>query len=170
MRHLNPSWINSRLIAIALTVVLSMLLIMSLIMMVLEGHVIDYLRDVHRVSESVIVLFSIFNWLFAIFMVYTGISLIYTYGPSMHRRIPFINVGAIIATIFSLITSLGFSFFINNFGRYNEIYGSIGALIVMMTWIQFNSFILLVGFELIASISVHHIRQKSKAKNQIIQH
>ncbi|MGB4837573.1 MAG: YihY/virulence factor BrkB family protein [Saprospiraceae bacterium] len=164
------SWINSRLIAIALTVVLSMLLIMSLIMMVLEGHVIDYLRDVHRVPESVIVLFSIFNWLFAIFMVYTGISLIYTYGPSMHRRIPFINVGAIIATIFSLITSLGFSFFINNFGRYNEIYGSIGALIVMMTWIQFNSFILLVGFELIASISVHHIRQKSKAKNQIIQH
>lgn len=47
-----------------------------------------------------------------------------------------------------------FSFFINNFGRYNEIYGSIGALIVVMIWFQVTSFILLVGFELNASIAV----------------
>ena len=92
-------WYISRLIAIGLTVVLTLLLIVSLIMLVLEGHVITYLRDVIRFSDVLIFLFSVFNWFFAIFLVYTGISLIYTLGPSMHRRIPFINVGALIATI-----------------------------------------------------------------------
>lgn len=159
-------WYISRLIAIGLTVVLTLLLIVSLIMLVVEGHLIEYFRDVIKFSEVVIFLFSVLNWFFAVFLVYTGISLIYTLGPSMHRRIPFINVGAVIATILSLITSLGFSFFINNFGRYNEIYGSIGALIVMMIWIQFNSFILLVGFELNASISVHKLR-KRKALSKV---
>ena len=155
-------WYISRLIAIGLTIVLTLLLIVSLIMLVLEGNVMTYLRDVVRFSDLFIFIFTLFNWFVAVFLVYTGISLIYTLGPSMHRRIPFINVGAMIATILSLITSLGFSFFINNFGRYNEIYGSIGALIVMMVWIQFNSFILLVGFELNASISVHkHKRRKN---------
>lgn len=159
-------WYISRLIAIGLTVVLTLLLIVSLIMLVLEGHVITYLRDVIRFSDVLILLFSLFNWFFAVFLVYTGISLIYTLGPSMHRRIPFINVGALIATILSLITSLGFSYFINNFGRYNEIYGSIGALIVIMVWIQFNSFILLVGFELNASISVHKLKKRKELSSQ----
>lgn len=156
-------WFYTRLVAIALTVILSLLLIVSLVMMVVENKVMDYISNVYHVSDSLLVSFSIFNWVFAVFMVYTGISLIYTFGPSMHRRIPFINIGSTIATLFSLLTSLAFSYFINNFGRYNEIYGSIGALIVMMVWIQFNSFILLVGFELNASISVHKtIRFKKK--------
>ena len=158
-------WFYTRLVAIALTVVLSLLLIVSLIMMVVEGKVMDYLSHVYHVSETLLLSLSIFNWIFAVFMVYTGISLIYTFGPSMHRRIPFINIGSILATLFSLLTSLGFSYFINNFGRYNEIYGSIGALIVMMVWIQFNSFILLVGFELNASISVHRTIRYKRKKN-----
>lgn len=149
------AWWKTRLIALALTVVLSLLLILSLIMMVVEGKVMTYLRNVYHISDGLLTTVSIFNWTFSIFMIYTGISLIYAFGPSMHRRISFINVGSIIATVLSLLTSLGFSYFINNFGRYNEIYGSIGALIVMMIWIQFNSFIMLVGFELNASLAVH---------------
>lgn len=158
------SWLYSRLIAISLTVVLTFLLIISLVMMVVENKVMDYLKEIYHISDGLLFSFSLLNWIFAIFMVYTGISLIYTFGPSMHRRIPFINVGSLIATVFSLLTSLGFSYFINNFGRYNEIYGSIGALMVMMVWIQFNSFILLVGFELNASISVHRTIRYKKLK------
>ncbi len=161
-------WWRTRLVAIALTVILSLLLIISLIMMVVEGKVMNYVANVYHVSEVILTLVSIFNWLFAVFMVYTGISLIYTFGPSMHRRIPFINIGSIMATMLSLLTSLGFSYFINNFGRYNEIYGSIGALIVMMVWIQFNSFIMLVGFELNASLAVHKTQRYLK-KNKIME-
>jgi len=148
-------WLKTRLIALALTIVLSLLLIISLVMMVVESEVISYLRTEFNIADSLLISVSIINWIFAIFMVYTGISITYTYGPSMYRRIPFVNVGSLLATFLSILTSVGFSYFINNFGRYNEIYGSIGALIVMMVWIQFNCLILLMGFELNASIAVH---------------
>jgi membrane protein len=62
------------------------------------------------------------------------------------------------------LTSLGFSYFINNFGKYNEIYGSIGALMVTMVWIQLNSFILLVGFELNASLAVKKTEYRNLKK------
>jgi membrane protein len=111
-------------------------------------------------------LVSLVNGCFSIVLIYTGISLIYTLGPSMHRRINFINIGSITATFFSLLTSLGFSYFINNFNRYNEVYGSIGALIVIMIWIQFNSFILLVGFELNASLAIQKtMKYKERLKS-----
>ena len=162
-------WIKTRLIALALTIVLSLLLIVSLIMMVVESKVIEYLKTELLIADSLLISVSIFNWLFAVFMVYTGISITYTYGPSMYRRIPFINVGSLLATFLSLLTSLGFSYFINNFGRYNEIYGSIGALIVMMVWIQFNCLILLIGFELNASIAVHKTSRYLKKQKEMAQ-
>ncbi|MFN8339795.1 MAG: YhjD/YihY/BrkB family envelope integrity protein, partial [Saprospiraceae bacterium] len=58
-------------------------------------------------------------------------------------------------------------YFINNFGRYNEVYGSIGALMVVMIWIQLNSFILLLGFELNASLAIKktEIYLKKKGKH-----
>ncbi len=65
------NWLQSRLIAIALTLVLSLLLIISLILMILESSVKDYLREVYKISESYLLAFGVFNWFFAIFMVYT---------------------------------------------------------------------------------------------------
>jgi membrane protein len=159
-------WWKTRLIAIGLTVVLSVLLIVSLIFMVVEGKVLNYLHDTYDISSWILNLVSLVNWCFSIVLIYTGISLIYTLGPSMHRRINFINIGSITATFFSLLTSLGFSYFINNFNRYNEVYGSIGALIVIMIWIQFNSFILLVGFELNASLAIQKtMKYKERLKS-----
>ena len=73
----------------------------------------------------------------------------------MYRKTGFWSPGAILATILSLATSFGFAFFINNFSKYNEIYGSIGALIIIMIWLQLNAYILLIGFELNASIAVN---------------
>ncbi len=132
--------------------------------MVVEGKVMDVLKNAYHIPDIILVSVSIFNYIFSIFMVYTGISLIYTFGPSMYRRISFINIGSIIATVLSLLTSLGFSYFINNFGKYNEIYGSIGALMVTMVWIQLNSFILLVGFELNASLAVKKTEYRNLKK------
>ena len=57
-------------------------------------------------------------------------------------------------TILAVLTFWGFSFYINNFGNYNKIYGSIGTLIVLMIWLYLNSLIILIGFELNASIDL----------------
>jgi len=157
--------IRKRIIAIALTIILTILLIMSLAMLVAESKIFGYLRAQYAMPEALLLLFTLVKWTVAIALVYTGITIIYAYGPSMYRKVRFINVGSVIATFLSLLTSLGFSFFINNFGRYNEIYGSIGALIVAMIWIQLNSFILLVGFELNASIAINRDINYKRSKN-----
>ncbi len=57
-----------------------------------------------------------------------------------------------IVTLFIIITSIAFSYYIDNFSQYNKIYGSIGTLIIILLWIYFNAIILLTGFELDASI------------------
>ena len=58
------------------------------------------------------------------------------------------------ATGLAVLTSLGFTYYINNFSSYNKIYGSIGTLIVVMIWLYLNSLIILIGFELNASIEL----------------
>jgi membrane protein len=149
-----PWWIT-RLIAMALTGVLTLLLILSLIIVVVQNKIVEAIQYIFEIPDFLTFFIPVINWTMAVGLIYTGISIIYRYGPSMHRRISFFNVGSILATILSLSTSLIFSSFINNFGKYNEIYGSIGALIVMMVWIQLNSYIILIGFELNASLAVH---------------
>jgi membrane protein len=91
---------------------------------------------------------------------YSTFSTIYRYGSSARRRIHFFNPGAMLGTLLSLLTSSGFSFYVDNFGSYNKVYGSIGTLIVLMIWLQLNCMILLIGFELNAGIAVIRARRK----------
>lgn len=159
------TWWRSRLIAIALTLILLILMIVSIVITVVESKIIEWFRLDLGIPEGLLSLASFFNWIISIMLIYTGVSLIYTFGPSMYRRIRFVNIGSIFATIFTLLASLGFSYFINNFGRYNEIYGSIGALMAMMVWIQLNSLILLIGFELNSSLLIQISKNKRVNKN-----
>lgn len=68
----------------------------------------------------------------------------------MHTN--FISPGVLLSTTLIIITSILFAWYINNFGRYNKLYGSIGSIIVILIWIYYNSIMLLIGFELDASI------------------
>jgi membrane protein len=151
----NRSYFKKRLVAVSLTILLSILFIGSFILLIIGNIILAYLSEELSLANSSIWLISLIKSLVAIMLLYTGITIIYKYGPSFKKRIPFINPGSILATVLSIITSFGFSYFINNFGRYNELYGSIGALIVIMLWLQFNAFVILIGYELIASIAVN---------------
>ena len=92
------------------------------------------------------------EWLALLFLFYIGISILYYFGPAKKKYFRFFSAGSIFATVLTVLASAAFAFFINNFSQYNKLYGSIGAIIVILLWLYFNSFILLVGFELNASI------------------
>ena len=100
----------------------------------------------------------------AYFCVFTfiSISILYYYGPADKSGWKFLSAGSITATILSVITSLVFSYYVDNFSKYNELYGSIGTLLVILLWMYFNSIILLLGFELNASIMSAKDKQKLK--------
>lgn len=146
---------QNRLIALILTVVLAAILFIATVVVVMGRTMINMLLEIFSISGVASILLIGFKWLIVVILFYSVITLIYRYGPSTFRPLKLINPGAIVATVFSMLASVGFSFFINNFDRYNEIYGSISALIVILIWIQLNAFIVLAGFELNASIIVN---------------
>jgi len=148
------SYIKNRILAIALTMLVVGIFITSMLMIIFGSPLLQLLIDkLHLGSYSALV-FNFAKWWIVILIIYLGVTLIYRYGSAMKERITWINTGAILATVLSIATSLIFSFFINSFGKYNEIYGSIGALIVLLLWIQINVFVVLIGFEINAGIAV----------------
>ncbi len=149
------TYFKKRWVAFLLTLVLGSLLILSLVFIILGKPIIGYTLDLLEISKYGTIILLLFRWLFVVFIIYLGITIIYRYGPSMYKKIPFWNPGSLVAATLSILSSVAFSYFIDNFGRYNELYGSIGALIVIMLWLQINAFILLIGFELNTSIAVN---------------
>ena len=156
--------IKSRGIAILLTFLLALLLVVSVILIILGNHAIDLLSEYIRLDFFAKYSLYAVKWFVIVGLFYTSIAIIYRYGSSMYRKFPYFTTGTTLACILSILTSVLFSFYVDNFGAYNKFYGSIGTVIVIMIWIQLNAFILLVGFELNASIAVNR-----DLKNRIVE-
>lgn len=154
-----------RWMAIKLNSLLILLLLISVSLMVAQstlfGRLLAYLHVTDATTRFFIILV---RWIIIILLFFTIISIIYTLGPAIKKRWKFISAGSTLATALIILSTLGFSYYVNNFSSYNRIYGSIGSVIVLMTWIYINSFVLLIGFELNASIDM--IRQESEAEKE----
>ena len=149
-----PGW-KKRFIAIGLTVQMGVLLLASVVLIILGNHIITWLYDFVEISRFAATSLEVFRWFVTIGLFYFSIAFIYRYGAALYSRFKWLTPGATLATILSIVSSLAFSFYVEYFNTYNKVYGSIGTIIVLMLWIQINCFILLVGFELNASIAVN---------------
>lgn len=149
------SWLKRRAIAMTLTVVISIALLVAIIIMIAGQGVIGYIQNhLNSKSHFWIYLIILSRWLIIVSIFFVSISMLYRYGPSHKLKWNFLNPGSILATGLAVLTSLGFTYYINNFSSYNKLYGSIGTVIVVMLWLYLNSLILLIGFELNASIDL----------------
>ena len=148
----NESIIKHQLLSILLTVVISALVFLTIILIIFGKTTITYLVDFQLISQNKIVFLNIAKWIILIFMLFVGITTIFNIGPAIKSKIKIFSPGAILATLFIILTSIVFSYYIDNFSQYNKIYGSIGTLIIILLWIYFNAIFLLIGFELNASI------------------
>jgi len=89
-----------------------------------------------------------------VLLLFFGNAFIYKYAPLIKEKWSLMSPGALLSTLLMLITTLGFSYWVNHFSSYNKIYGSIGTVLVVMTLVYINALILLIGFELNVSIEV----------------
>jgi membrane protein len=95
---------------------------------------------------------------------YFCIAFLYRYGAATYRRFSFFSPGTTLATLLCILSSWAFSFYIDEFNRYDsyaKFYGSITTIIIVMLWIQINALVLLIGFELNASIAVNSDRLRA---------
>lgn len=149
------SALRRRLVAIQLTFVVGGIFLASIAIIVLGRVFMDTLLNWAQMDYGRYQLVLMLRWVAIIALFYTGISATYRFGPSFKRKIRFLSPGATLATILSILSSIVFSYYVNRFGQYNELYGSLGALIILMLWMQINSFIILIGYELNASIRIN---------------
>ena len=162
MSFLQRTGLQKRLVAVKLTFLLAFILIGSVILIILGNAILNVIFGLFDADWITKMFVFLFRWVVILLLFYMGISTIYREGSALRRKIRFINPGAILATGLSILTSIGFSFYVDNFNAYNKVYGSIGTLIVLLIWLQINCFILLIGFELNASIAVNRDMRSAK--------
>ncbi len=151
------SWLKRRWIALVLTILIALSLFVAIFIMVLGEAVISFIKfSFNSKGKFWIYPIMISRWGIVIILFFVTVSILYRYGPAHRRKWKFLSPGSILATFLAVLTSLIFTFYINNFAAaaYNKLYGSIGTLIVVMLWLYLNSLIILIGFELNASIDL----------------
>lgn len=146
------SFLKTRLIATILTFTLAFVLFLAVLLLIIGQFFITALQSYIFLEDFVVYLIVVLRFVVVFIIFLTGISCIYYLAPAVHDRWRFFSFGSFIATLLSLAVSYGFSFYINNFATYNKLYGSIGALIAIMIWLFILSVVLLIGFEINASI------------------
>ena len=155
------SILKQRFLSLFITFTLTIILICTIALIIFGQFIINYLIEYEFINSNEKILFNLAKWFILISMLFLGISTIFNLGPSLKNKWRTFSPGAIFSTVFIIVTSLGFTYYIDNFGQYNKIYGSIGTLIIILLWIYFNAIILLTGFEINASI----INAKKKLNN-----
>lgn len=149
-------FMHQRWRAIRLTLLLIVLVVVSISLLLLgKNELIYVLKNVFHFKRSErIIWWNGTRWVTIITLLYFGIAFVYKYAPSLKKRWNLLSPGAILATTLTLLTTLLFSYWVNNFAAYDKVYGSIGTVLILMLLIYFNSLILLIGFELNVSITL----------------
>ncbi|MFN9501883.1 MAG: YihY/virulence factor BrkB family protein [Chryseotalea sp.] len=154
----NRGFFIMRLIATGLTLNLAFALFLAVILLIVGQLVLDYilghLQEFHWLNLDNYTVYMILALRFiVIFLVFFfSISSIYYFAPAVHYGWRFFSFGSILSTLGIMGVSYGFSYYVTNFGSYNKVYGSIGALIALMVWVQLVTIVLLFGYEINASI------------------
>lgn len=124
-------------------------------LIIAQGAVLKFVFEAFGITNKrVLSIADITRWLLIGLLFFSMLSVIYRFVPATTRKWKFITAGSIFATVLMILITILFSYFVNNFGNYNKIYGSVGTIIVLMLSVYFYSFILLIGFELNASIRI----------------
>jgi membrane protein len=147
------SWMERRAIAAFLVIIMFVLMVTAISLIIFSRSAINLLEYKEIIQKSLtLYIFRIGKWIVIIALIYSALSFLYWLGPSRKMKWKFYSAGSSLASVLVILTSLIFSFIINNFGQFNKFYGSIGTLMVILLWLYLNSIALLIGFELNASI------------------
>lgn len=158
------AWYEVRAVSAVLVITIFVFASVAIALITSSETVLNYLvvNQILKVGITYYML-VVGKWIITISFFYFTIALVYYMAPAKRSKFMFFSPGATLATILGIILIVGFSYYINNFSQYNSIYGSIGTLIIVLMWFQLNSLVMLIGFELNASIgSLKQISETEK--------
>ncbi|MDX1463105.1 MAG: YihY/virulence factor BrkB family protein [Marinirhabdus sp.] len=155
---INRNFFRQYGIAILVSILLALLLLITVGVILYGEYIIGSLKGSNYISNDVFWITALQFTVFVI-MIYVVIATLYYYGTKEGKESRFLSIGAVVTTLLFLLTTYLFTIYINNFSNYNELYGSIGAILIMMLYIWINANLLLLGFEL--NISLQRLKDQN---------
>ncbi len=146
-------WWSQYIAAIFMLFIFTMALTLAIAILTGGQELINYLNRIDIIRDKFLVfLLTISKWILTLTTFFFAFSFLYYMAPARKTKWRFISAGGTLATVLSIIGIIGFKYYINNFSQYNKLYGSIGTLLAVLFLMYIMSLILLIGFELNASI------------------
>lgn len=153
-QQLTRNVVRQYIFALGVALILAFLLILTVVVLgYFEIYVIQNLEDFGYIDKDegnfgIVVA----KYMFFVIMIYLATATLYYFGTKEGRESKFFSIGALFTTLLIMVTSYLFGLYIENFSQYNELYGSIGALLILLFYLWLNANIILLGFELNASL------------------
>jgi membrane protein len=145
-------WWKTRLIALALTVGLALFILVSFALIIAGPQLAEAVAESFGFGWAFVRAWTILQWPAVFALVVTGIGIIYYYAPDATQEWVWITPGAVFATVLWILISLGFKLYLANWGSYNETYGALAGVIILLLWFYLSGLAILVGAELNAEI------------------
>jgi membrane protein len=157
-------WWKQRLTAILLTVGVAVFVLLSFTLVVAGPQIAEYVSARAGLGPVFEWTWKILQWPVAFALAASAIGFIYYFAPDVDQDFVWITPGSLVATALWLVGSLAFRFYAVNFGSYNETYGAIGGVMVLMLWLYLTGLVVIVGAEMNAEIE--HASPHGKAAGE----
>ncbi len=152
IREARPWW-KSRLVAAALTLALAVLVISALMLVLYGGQIAEALAGALGLDGALTFAWRVIQWLMVFAFVLLAFGLIYYFAPNLHeQKLRWVLPGMLVGVILWIAVSLGFRLYLLYFNSYNKVYGSLGAVIILMLWFYLTGVAILVGGEVNSEI------------------
>lgn len=142
------SFMRARFTALVLSLIFGALVLGAFSLIVLGGVLQDWIGSRFGFSDLLLTFFATLRWVIIVVFMLLGFGLVYRYGPNVEQRIAFLSPGTAFGVPALIAVSLGFSYYIRSFGGYGAMYGSIGAVIILMLWLYAAGLVVIVGAEI----------------------
>lgn len=161
------TWRSQRKISIVILFAVLIMIAMAGMLVIFGKSSMNRLVEIGLLErKAVIFMVVLLKWILVVGLLFLAISFLYYFAPARKADFRFISPGSTLATILFILTSLGFSAYVNDFGQYNKLYGWMGTLMVIMIWLYLNSIALLIGFEL--NVSIKEAREEDEERLRTI--
>lgn len=159
----NSDWIKKRISSIILLIIIIILFVFLIVVPIFGANILTLMSRA-KIFEGFIdeftIIFDAIKWPLTMLIVYFNIKLVYTMAPSKNIKSEETTYGAAFTTIVWALATFVFSFYLNNFARYDILYGSLSSLIIMMVWVYFLSYIFVLGMAINASRKEEQINKE----------
>ena len=165
-KETRPFW-KVRLIAILLTIGLAGFIILSITLILYGEYIGSWLANFVGLGSLFEVGWTILQWPMAIALMLFALAAMYYFCPNVEQDWRWVTPGSLLAVLLWLVVSLGFKLYVDHFGDYNKVYGSIAGMIVLMLWFYFAGVVLLLGGELNAEIEKAARESQSQGDREV---